>query len=320
VRAIERPRFWLLAGLASGAAIMTKGAAGVVAPISLLLVVIMMPGQLKTFTSKYFWVGIGVMLVVFLPWHLLMNAWYANFYDEYVKYHVLMRTQEGIEGHAGTWIDYVKTVYHRAYPWPLLYPFATACLLVKSMRERQLIGVWLPVLLIGGLYGFVVHSKLSQYIVPVYPFLALACAVSLLDLYRVFNHKLWQGLVVLLSLGMLAVGAHETSKTYRSYGLEDPNSVKELRGIQLMGETIDSQYPLVVIAGVHWWPGAVFYSNNRTPINRPTVEELAALTNDSPEGVDVLLGNGEEFSQPEGTEIQEFGESEDYRYFRLIRR
>jgi 4-amino-4-deoxy-L-arabinose transferase-like glycosyltransferase len=315
-------RFWIVAGIAAGGAIMTKGAAGVIAPLAILVFALVIPERLTVLKSRWFWGGVVSMLAVALPWHILMYLQHGDrFVDEYIRYHVVARTQEGIEGHAGTWMDYVDTIYRRAFPWSLLYPVATLYLLVRTYVQKKDFGlsaIWVPSLCIAVLYGFVVQSKLSQYIIPLYPFTAIACAILLADLLRAKESRAWKWGVLAVCAALVLVGAYETRKAYRSHGLEYAGSVKEHRGLRLMSETIDSDYPLVVIAGVKWWPSAAFYSNTRSP-SRPTAEELRNLTEQSPEGVDVLLGKGEAFTQPEGTRIQEFGESEDFRYFRLIR-
>ncbi len=156
-----------VAGIATAAAVLTKGPLGFL-PL-LVVTALGTPGYgyLKTAWS------IAVLLIV--PWHAYMTATYGKpFVDEYVTYHLLARGITALEGHRGPVWHYVSLLTRPGvYP---LFPVSAG------------LGVWLVtqwkslpfadrfILLLTGTYLAVitlVQTKLAWYVLPVYPLLAV---------------------------------------------------------------------------------------------------------------------------------------------------
>lgn len=313
----KNPRYWLLAGLAAGAAMMTKGAAGLIAPVSLLISIFFQPKPLDTLKSGWFWSGVGTMLLTALPWHLIMYFRHGDaFVQAYINYHVVTRAQTAIEGHGGTWIQYVLTIRDRAFPWAWLYLPSLLYGLWASYKFRQLTFLILTPFLIFGLYAFGVDSKLSQYIIPIYPFASLGCALFLNDWFAV---KGWyRYLAIPLIIVGLYLGGQQVQKSYSRYGTEAVDSVKELEGVQLLNIRPSSQKPLVIIGGIKAWPSFDFYTYRRQVYRDLDFEAFQSLFLQSPDGIEVLAGKGESVPILDNTQINQLGESGNFRFSEIV--
>jgi 4-amino-4-deoxy-L-arabinose transferase-like glycosyltransferase len=177
IKAQKLPKFWLLSGVGVAIALMTKGAAGLVAPLAIFVILFLTTRVKQTVSERYFWYGVGLALLLALPWHIAMYVVHGHdFFYAYIVYHVVERTTESIEGHGGSAYDYYRTIVDQFAPWSLVLLVALAQVLTRySAKKDQVISLLLSlVIVVFGLYGFVVSSKLSQYILPLYPALALA--------------------------------------------------------------------------------------------------------------------------------------------------
>ena len=161
--------FYLLcAGLGLG--VLAKGPAEFVAPMAIGLDWLIR-GRKKLLTMRQFWLGVAVLAVIALPWHLWMVAHYGWTYaNEYMGYQILARASRPLEGNFGGLWFYFPVIWKGSLPWCLLGIWA----LVRWVWKRE----WecaLPWLLMGvtlGLYT-TVETKLYWYVVPFYPALAM---------------------------------------------------------------------------------------------------------------------------------------------------
>lgn len=118
-----------------------------------------------------FWLGVVVLAVIVLPWHVWMVARYGwGFLDNYAGYQVLDRATRALEGNSHGWLYYFRVLGRGAFPWWVLGVVAGA----RRVWRRE----WkhaLPWLLMGvtlGLYT-AVQTKLYWYVLPFYPALAM---------------------------------------------------------------------------------------------------------------------------------------------------
>jgi hypothetical protein len=92
---------------------------------------------------------------------------------------VLTRATSQIEGHVTPWWFYFKVLLVAAPPFVLLYPAAVA----QALKESRL-RVFALFALVELAFFSVVATRLPQYIVPMYPALAVVTAVWLADRVR----------------------------------------------------------------------------------------------------------------------------------------
>jgi 4-amino-4-deoxy-L-arabinose transferase-like glycosyltransferase len=130
---------WLLFWLGFAAALMTKGAASITLPITLLLwfattavistegAHLRRSGEIPAFrrSATTCLLGLTLFLTLTLPWHFAMlHRFGSDFTANYLGLHVLTRATSQIEGHTSAWYFYLRVLLLSAAPWVLVYPFA----------------------------------------------------------------------------------------------------------------------------------------------------------------------------------------------------
>ena len=230
----RRQSGWLLFWLAFAAALMTKGGASVVLPLTLACVAIVERWRTEHLGRLMF--GILLFLAAVAPWHLAMwHRFGTAFTAQYLSLHVLERASSQIEGHHTHAWYYLLVLLVSAPPWVLLYPSS----LVAALRERSRSGVRIFAVfaLLVLIFFTLVQTRLPHYIAPAYPALSLVAAVflarSLRQLFARWQSSssragillaaacLWGGMVILtgharkelhsprMSNGMVTPDTHE---------------------------------------------------------------------------------------------------------------
>ena len=171
------PKWWYVVWAACACALMVKGAAGVIASAVIILALLIDRRFVATAHSKHFWQGLLLAAAIVAPWHILMFAKHGRvFLDEYVGYHVIARSTRVIEGHVGGRFYYINELQKFFYPWYYLTPFALAINIKENLNSQARSRILLLLLVVVfGIYT-VVRSKLSWYILPVYPALSILVA------------------------------------------------------------------------------------------------------------------------------------------------
>jgi 4-amino-4-deoxy-L-arabinose transferase-like glycosyltransferase len=169
-------RGWILFWIGFALALMTKGAASVLLPLTCVVLLCLHPRRMLQHAGT-FALGLVLFLAVTLPWHLYLVARFGRaFLGPYLGFHVLQRATGAIEGHStGPWF-YVWVLLISAPPVALLYPFAIA----KPLRQPERIALRAPAVfaLLGLCLFSVAKTRLPHYIAPLYPpfsLLAAAC-------------------------------------------------------------------------------------------------------------------------------------------------
>ena len=166
--------WWCLIGIFCGLSIMTKGVAGLLAPL-IIIASIITDGKVKTtLGSLSFWQGVGCCFLVFLPWHLFMHLLHGkNFWEVYLGYHVVNRATEAIEGHDKPRMYYLLLLRGQFFPWFYLVPFAIVIKLREVLARQDKQTILLNLLLITFCIYTLANTKLAWYIMPIYPALAI---------------------------------------------------------------------------------------------------------------------------------------------------
>lgn len=124
------PGWWYLFWAASALAFMTKGVAGLILPITVFLTLAINRQLAKTLKLQPFWLGIGLALLIALPWHIMAIAQHGQaFIDKYILYHVVERATgelTEIEGHQAGPSFYFLGLAKNFFPWVWVLPMAFA--------------------------------------------------------------------------------------------------------------------------------------------------------------------------------------------------
>lgn len=157
-------------------ALMTKGAASVVLPLTAVLFALSQRWRTDRL-NRAFWLGLLLFLLLVLPWHLYVFHLYGSqFLAEYLGLHVLARATHQIEGHVTHAWYYLGVLLASATPFVLLSPFA----IVNLWRRAELRACAIFSLVVLGFFTLI-QTRLPHYIAAVYPALAVLIAVYLAE-------------------------------------------------------------------------------------------------------------------------------------------
>jgi 4-amino-4-deoxy-L-arabinose transferase-like glycosyltransferase len=198
LRAEENDRWWLVAGVSCGLALMVKGAAGVVAPVALILAALFDGRIFSAFRSKWLWAALACAALAVIPWHLLMFRLHGvPFVTAYLFQNVLDRAKGNLNEYQRGYGYYLRVLWDFFSPWVYVLPFA----LIFGRAGRSKVILILAVLVIC-LYTLV-QTKFQWYILPAVP--AFSVIIAGFIIKSVENRPRTQLRLAILGLALLWV-------------------------------------------------------------------------------------------------------------------
>jgi 4-amino-4-deoxy-L-arabinose transferase-like glycosyltransferase len=169
---------WYLFWFGFAIAAMTKGAAAVVIPLT-VVVVMVWERWWERWPRRNFnrrcWLGLLLFLALVLPWHVAMHHEYGvRFIREYLGEQTLARATSQLERHNNPPWFFVEVLLAFAFPWILFFPFAAW----SGLRRKELREFSVFALVVFALFT-TSQTRLPRYIVPMYPAIALVTADGL---------------------------------------------------------------------------------------------------------------------------------------------
>lgn len=160
-----------------GFSVLTKGILGFIFPVGVVVVYLAYKKDFSYFKRLSVVWGILLALAIALPWHLLMLKWYGkDFINEYVYNVHWRRIIEAEHQKSDTWYFYLLTMFVGVFPWSLfLIPagyFYFKFLKEGTPQKEKIIFLlsWIVVVYVTAQSA---KSKLSSYIFPVFPAIAI---------------------------------------------------------------------------------------------------------------------------------------------------
>jgi 4-amino-4-deoxy-L-arabinose transferase-like glycosyltransferase len=215
-----RRGWWLLgAGAACGLGMLAKGPVALILPMATTTLFFLIRGELRRLWDVRLLGAAALFLLIAAPWYIWVGVetkgeWLAGFFWK----HNVERTLGVMENHSGPFFYYGLVLIAGLTPWsvflgPTLWHTLTnpqrrqeseEPLLGLRAGETQLLLCWIAVWLV---FFTVVRTKLPNYILPVYPPVALLTA-SFLDDWRRGRLALpaWVMPVSLTCLALVGVG------------------------------------------------------------------------------------------------------------------
>ena len=168
------------------------------------------------FFSAGFWWGIGVFLLVVLPWHIYEIVRFGSaFVQTYVGFNVVERTTHDLLSLGETNFDYVWYLANFGMPWMQALVAATLGMAVFwrqiHSQLRNAAAACLTVVASVIIVCFATATKSSTYLLPLYPFAAVAIALIAFPVLRAWTKTVLgsfgAGLAVCLLLVLGLYGA-----------------------------------------------------------------------------------------------------------------
>lgn len=205
----------------TGLAVLTKGLLGLLFPMTAVFLFLFFIKDLKVLKDKNHWIGMGLFLLVALPWHVAMLVKFGNFFiEEYWSNVHVRRLFQAEHPKLNSIFFYPVLMFAGVLPWTL-YLFPAIGHLIKTIRRNEAGKNALIFILcwIFSVYIFVAPaaSKLASYIFPLFPAIVIIIAFYLEDVVSrpkaVFGLRVVGGLMSLV----LFVGAVVGSIIARQY-------------------------------------------------------------------------------------------------------
>jgi 4-amino-4-deoxy-L-arabinose transferase-like glycosyltransferase len=211
IRAFKDRRWFLLFGACIGLAVITKGPVVLFAGVA-VLAASWAHRRFDWLRAPYFWGGVGVALLIALPWHIYETYLFGGeFWNAYVWQQIVERAQTNIVSIAlplTNW-NYITYFFEYLAPWSTLFigglvltPFLWSSF---STKARLFLLASLAEIASVLLVCFVMQSKAYRYLIPFYPFMAISLAIIMWEVSRLEVPHLRPALVTgFVSLGLFA--------------------------------------------------------------------------------------------------------------------
>ncbi len=198
----QNPRWLIGAGIGLVLVALSKGIL-VIALAVVLVIFLLVNQEFKLLKSPYLWLGIILGFAPVIAWYLLQIQHYGNnFIQVHFQAQSFDRLSTAVAGNKGAIWYYLVELIKYPIPWLLFFP--GSLYLAWQNREQA----WANLVLIGtGIYLVIISlmgTKLPWYIMPVYPFFALAVGSYLAYLWQ--NSQRYSPTLGIL-LGILGIAA-----------------------------------------------------------------------------------------------------------------
>jgi 4-amino-4-deoxy-L-arabinose transferase-like glycosyltransferase len=202
LKAREKRRWAVGIGLGLGLICFTKGL--LVIPLgAIAFAFLLADGQIALLRNPYLWLGLVLGSWPVVAWYTAQWQHYGtSFLQVHFQSQGLERLSQSVENHGGPPWYYLLELLKYAWPWIVFLPGG----LHLAWQKRH--SSWGRLVLIGmvaylGIIS-VMKTKLPWYIMPIYPFFALAVAAQLAQLWQ--NRKCYSRSLVGILLFLVVVG------------------------------------------------------------------------------------------------------------------
>lgn len=180
LRSRKSPPWAIGVGVSLGAIALAKGVI-VLALGAILLIFWVWDRQGKISCNPYLWLGLIIGMSPVLAWYGIQIAHYGSeFIDTHFKSQGFDRLATSVEGNRGSPVYYLFEILKYSAPWLFFLPSGMG-LAWQNRREtsgKLILSFFTLYLLLISLMG----TKLPWYVMPVYPFFALAVGMALAQL------------------------------------------------------------------------------------------------------------------------------------------
>jgi 4-amino-4-deoxy-L-arabinose transferase-like glycosyltransferase len=169
--------WWVPVGAAIGLAVLAKGPVGLALPAAIMGLWLLWHGRGWELLNPRLAAGVLMMLLVAGPWYLLVGLeTKGEFLRRFLFWENLHRFHTPMQNHGGSIFYYVAAIVVGFVPWTPWLPASLWCSWAAEPNRRpayRFLGLWFLVVLV---VFTIARTKLPNYILPLYPPLALLTA------------------------------------------------------------------------------------------------------------------------------------------------
>ena len=206
-----------------GLGVLAKGPLGFLIPFGAVASFLIIKRDLKFLLSKYSFLGLLLFIGISFPWYMLMIQKYGRtftyefFYNDHYR-----RLIEAEHPLADTWYFYPGSMFGCMFPWTL-FLLVAAYYYVKRFIKKQasvldiFLSCWIGVTFI---IFQLAHSKLTSYIVPLFPALAIMGGEFIYSIITAENKNrifFVLSLIMCALVGLVSIGLLATQGLYVEY-------------------------------------------------------------------------------------------------------
>lgn len=288
-KAKSNSKFFYLFWIAVGLGVMTKSVIGLL-PLLITGTYFILARQWAILKSKELYLGSLLFLLIAVPWHIIEHIRFGKeFWNQYLFYHLLKRFSTGLESNGNDFWFYWKILFaHKVFFWSYLAAFAYS--LFKVWRNKEYLYLVLASLIIFLFFG-TAKTKLSAYILVIYPYLAITTSLALCQLIKKIDWlgkylnpaKYISGAIVVFLLIVFVFFGYR----YNQYKLLK-NRQDYYADSKQIGNFLKDNYqnlPVFYYSQVGTKPSLIFYSNrviNFLPYPSPKPTDNFLLTSEIP--------------------------------------
>jgi 4-amino-4-deoxy-L-arabinose transferase-like glycosyltransferase len=186
-------------GLAIACAVLTKGAAAYIGPLSIGVGLIAEQRTHTTIRNKHYWTALVLALGLATSWHVAQYVLHGrNFVNIYLGLHLLQRSASGeVFGGVHGWSFYLIVLWRGLMPWLLLFPFA-----LPLERDRRAIVLIACAVITVALFS-ISSTKFLWYVLPAIPAIAILIGGMLASFLQKHRNLTISAVVVFAVVGFL---------------------------------------------------------------------------------------------------------------------
>ena len=184
-----KERLFVLSGIFTALAIMTKWSVGFFSPI-IQISMMVFPEHRKIIKNKWWWLGMVLIPVICSPWSIQQYYQHGDvFLNHFLGAKLISSVKDQISGHGGGVCFYLFHMIKKARPWGVIAIFAVLFSVYRSYKKdtfHRFLLVWFVV--IFAIFSFA-NTKLHWYMMPVYPVTSLMIVCWLTQIKKLSNFK-----------------------------------------------------------------------------------------------------------------------------------
>ncbi|MDO8522665.1 MAG: glycosyltransferase family 39 protein [bacterium] len=214
IRGLEHPRWLLGIGIFAAVGFLFKSVVGfLIFPIVLIWAIL--HRNYSLLRNLYFWAGSALMFLLLLPWHFYESFMYGQeFWNEYLLRHIFQRFSTDILGGTALDANYFGNLFWLGAPWAVLFVLIAVWRLTQNRKgffsNKDIVALFAIIFFIFIIFE-IARTKIFYYLLPMFPFMALAVAFLCSEIYQKIGGKQVKR-YALVAFGLLAVIA--ISNTY----------------------------------------------------------------------------------------------------------